>query len=64
MPGRGHDLGYGSLDDVLIKKSSRRRSGGHGEFRSPTRTLAPIAAPVDGHPFEDPVDEPEECLSS
>jgi hypothetical protein len=45
MPGQRHDLVNGSLDDVLIKKPRRGYKRGEGrEFKSHSRTLAPIDA--------------------
>lgn len=45
MPGQCHDLVNGSLDDVLIKRPRRGyKRGEDGEFKSRSRTLAPIDA--------------------
>jgi len=57
MPGHGHDLVDGALDDVLIKASLRRRSRGtesHREFKSLSPTLAPIDASEGEYSLEDP----------
>lgn len=45
MPGQCHDLVNGSLDDVLIKRPRRGYTRGEDrEFKSRSRTLAPIDA--------------------
>lgn len=59
MPGQGHDLVNGSLDDVLIKRPHReyKEAEGRRGFKLRSRTLTPIEASESEYPPDNLVDE-------